>query len=160
MEVNPNQCWKCYAIISARSSISHCTCSSDEPINHAVVRRPRVKLERMRVEIVTIYAASRPRFSFMYMVSSRDIYLSVFVDAPLMITAVQILCLMNFVFGNKLTLQCKISDNKFKSKGTAQLWLWYFKLMSRKVLQKVLCSSIRLWVCCTQLFRAPLWDIS
>ena len=35
----------------------------------------------------------------------------------------QILCLLTSVVRNKLTLQCKISDNKFKSKGTAQLWL-------------------------------------
>ena len=34
-------------------------------------------------------------------------------------TAVQILCLLTFVVGNKLTWQGKISDNKFKSKGTA-----------------------------------------
>ena len=37
--------------------------------------------------------------------------------------AVLILCLLNFVIGYQLTLQCKISDKKFKRKGTAQLWL-------------------------------------
>ena len=35
--------------------------------------------------------------------------------------AVLILCLLNFVIGYQLTLQCKISDKKFKSKE--QLWL-------------------------------------
>ena len=37
-------------------------------------------------------------------------------------SAVQILCLWTFVVRNQLTLQFKISDNKVKSKGTAQLW--------------------------------------
>ena len=34
---------------------------------------------------------------------------------------VHILCLVTFVGRNQLTLQCKISNNKFKIKGTAQL---------------------------------------
>ena len=38
------------------------------------------------------------------------------------ITAVQILCLWTFVVRNQLTLQCKISDNKVKSKESAELW--------------------------------------
>ena len=38
----------------------------------------------------------------------------------------QILCLLTFVVGNQLTLHCKISDNKDKSKGTAHLWYLYF----------------------------------
>ena len=38
----------------------------------------------------------------------------------------QILCLLTFVVGNQLTLHCKISDNKDKSKGTAHLW-WYVR---------------------------------
>ena len=33
----------------------------------------------------------------------------------------QILCLLMFVVGNQLTLHCKISDNKDKSKGTVHL---------------------------------------
>ena len=32
----------------------------------------------------------------------------------------QILCLLTFVVGNQLTLQCEFSDNKIKGKGTAQ----------------------------------------
>ena len=36
--------------------------------------------------------------------------------------AVQILCLLTFVVRYQLTLQCKISNNKSKSKGTANLW--------------------------------------
>ena len=40
------------------------------------------------------------------------------VESYLTITAVQILCLLTFVFRNQ---QCKISNNKFKIKGTAQL---------------------------------------
>ena len=36
--------------------------------------------------------------------------------------SVQILCLMTFVVRYQLTLQCKISNNKSKSKGTAHLW--------------------------------------
>ena len=39
-----------------------------------------------------------------------------------MSTAVQILCLSTFVVRDQLTRQCKISDNKVKVKGTAQLW--------------------------------------
>ena len=38
------------------------------------------------------------------------------------IRAVQILCLLPFVDGNQLTLQCKIFDDKGKSKETALLW--------------------------------------
>ena len=34
---------------------------------------------------------------------------------------VQIICLLNFVIGNQLTLQFEISDNKFESKGIAHL---------------------------------------
>ena len=36
--------------------------------------------------------------------------------------AVLILCLYTFVVGGQLTLKCKISDNKCKTKETAQLW--------------------------------------
>ena len=41
-------------------------------------------------------------------------------------TDVQILCLWTFVVGNQLTLHCKISDNKNKSKGTAHLWSYKY----------------------------------
>ena len=36
--------------------------------------------------------------------------------------AVQILCLLTFVVGYQLTLQGKISDNKFKSKRIVHQW--------------------------------------
>ena len=42
-------------------------------------------------------------------------------SASLNSTDVQILCFQTFVVGNQLTLQCKISDNKVESKGSARL---------------------------------------
>ena len=67
----------------------------------------------------------------------------------LMSTAVQIHCLLIVVVGNQLNLQCKIYDNKFKGKGTAQLC---FMSLDNKSIIFIL--FIEQTLCCTLVVEA------
>ena len=84
-------------------------------------RRPRRRAEQERVQ----QRVSGPQAGAVVTALSANMLLLQHTTSTLIMTrVVQILCLLTFVVRYQLTLQCKISDDRGKCKGTAQLWLY------------------------------------